>query len=69
LARIKSNLIFEPVQILGDGSYLARFYRNAADRKADRHGIVVRIIEYTLDDPGRPRFPVRTNVLMKLVSS
>ena len=27
LARIKSNLIFEPIRALGDGSYLAKLYR------------------------------------------
>src|SRR5436305_11955167 len=54
LARIKSNLIFEPIRILDDGSYLAKLYRSPADRKRDRDGVVVRIIEYTFDDPGRP---------------
>jgi hypothetical protein len=53
LARIKSNLIFVPVRALGDGSYLAKLYRDAADRRKDRDGILVRIIEYTFDDPGR----------------
>ena len=30
LARIKSNLIFEPIRVLEDGSYLAKLYRSAA---------------------------------------
>lgn len=54
LARIKSNLIFQPIRVLDDGSFLAQFYRSAADREKDRDGILVRIIEYTFDDPGRP---------------
>ena len=54
LARIKSNLIFTPIRVLEDGSYLAKLYRSAADRRQDREGILVRIIEYTFDDPGRP---------------
>jgi hypothetical protein len=54
LARIKSNLIFEPIRVLDDGSYLAKLYRSAADRRRDRDGIPVRIIEYTFDDPDRP---------------
>jgi hypothetical protein len=54
LARIKSNLIFEPIRVLDDGSYLAKLYRSAADRRKNRDGILVRIIEYTFDDPGRP---------------
>jgi hypothetical protein len=54
LARIKKNLIFVPIRVLEDGSYLAKLYRSAADRGQDRDGILVRIIEYTFDDPGRP---------------
>jgi hypothetical protein len=54
LARIKSNLIFEPIRVLDDGSYLAQLYRSPADRRKGRDGIPVRIIEYTFDDPGRP---------------
>src|SRR3954447_19917043 len=54
LARIKSTLIFEPIRVLGDGSYLAKLYRSPADRRKGRDGITVRIIEYTFDDPGRP---------------
>jgi hypothetical protein len=54
LARIKCNLIFGPTEVLPDGSYLSKMYRSAWDRKCDRDGIVVRIIEYTLADSGRP---------------
>jgi hypothetical protein len=54
LARIKKNLVFEPIRVLDDGSYLSKIYRNSGDRKRDRNGILVRIIEYTFDDPGRP---------------
>src|SRR4051794_16959521 len=54
LARIKSNLIFEPIRVLDDGSYLAKLYRSPSDRRKDRDGILVRIIEYAFDDPGRP---------------
>jgi Insertion element 4 transposase N-terminal/Transposase DDE domain len=54
LARIKKNLIFKPTQVLADGSYLAKMYPSARHRDRDEGGIVVRIIEYTLEDPGRP---------------
>jgi hypothetical protein len=54
LARIKKDLVFEPIRALDDGSYLSKVYRNSYDRKVDRNGILVRVIEYTLDDPGRP---------------
>jgi len=53
LVRIKSNMVLEPIERLSDGSYLAKIYRCSDDRKYDRRGIVVRMIEYTLDDPQR----------------
>ena len=33
LARVKSNLIPEPIRHLSDGSYLAKIYRNFYDRR------------------------------------
>lgn len=54
LARIKKTSKFEKLRVLGDGSYLAKMYRNTYDRRNDRGGIVVRVVEYTLEDPGRP---------------
>ena len=53
LARVKSNLIPEPIRHLSDGSYLAKIYRNFYDRSKDRNGIVVRVIRYKRDDPQR----------------
>ena len=53
LARVKKSLIFRPIQRLNDGSYLAKLYLGATDRKHDRNGILVRIVDYTLDDPDR----------------
>jgi len=67
LARIKSNLIFTPIRVLEDGSYLAKLYRSAADRRQDREGILVRIIEYTFDDPGRPGSGERHRLLTTLL--
>lgn len=53
LVRGKSNLVLEPIEKLSDGSYLAKIYPSAKSRRHDRDGIVVRVIEYTLDDPQR----------------
>ena len=36
-----------------DGSSLAKIYPSCYARDKDRQGIVVRVIEYTLDDPQR----------------
>jgi len=53
LVRLKSHMVFKPIRRLSDGSYLAKIYPSSWDRQKDRHGIVVRLIEYTLDDPQR----------------
>lgn len=50
-------------------SYLAKLYRTATDRRRDRHGIVVRIIEYTLDDPARPGRGERHRLLTTLLDA
>ena len=67
LARIKKNLIFRPIRRLRDGSYLAKLYRNVSDRKYDRGGIGVRIIEYTFNDPQRPGTNEKHRLLTTLV--
>ena len=69
LARISSNRIFEPIQVLPDGSYLSKLYRSSADRRRDRGGIVVRIIEYTLDDPTRSGAGERHRLLTTLLDA
>jgi len=54
LIRMKCNLILEPIgERLPDRSYLAKIYPSSYARDKDREGIVVRVIEYTLDDPQR----------------
>jgi hypothetical protein len=53
LARIKNNLVFRPIRRLCDGSYLAKLYPSPRHRDRDEGGLLVRIIEYMLNDPGR----------------
>jgi hypothetical protein len=53
LVRAKSNFVLQPLRRLPDGSYLAKIYPSSYHRQKDRDGIVVRVIEYTLDDPQR----------------
>jgi hypothetical protein len=54
LARARGDLVFEPTAELADGSYLAKLYPSSRHRARDEAGVVVRVIEYTLDDPARP---------------
>ena len=53
LVRIKKNLILRPIERLPDGSFLAKIYLTEWARHRDREGIVIRVIEYTLNDPQR----------------
>ena len=53
LWRVRSNITLTPLEVLSDGSYLARIYPEPRDRRRDRRGQIVRVITYTLDDPQR----------------
>jgi len=54
LARVKTGLLFTPIRRFKDRSFLAKLYPTARARHQDQDGILVRIIEYTFRDPGRP---------------
>jgi hypothetical protein len=53
LIRLKKDLILRPIERLPDGSFLAKIYPSSYNRDKDREGIVIRVIEYTLNDPQR----------------
>ena len=53
LFRVQKSMVFKPIQVFDDGSYLAKVYRSNWYRENDSGGILVRVIEYTLDDPQR----------------
>ena len=65
LIRCRNDRLLPVIKRLSDGSYLSRVYRNRYDQQKDCHGIVVRVIEYTLDDPNR----VGCGELHRLVTS
>jgi hypothetical protein len=67
LARVKNGLIFQPIRNLSDGSYLAKVYPTFRHRRKDQNGILVRIIEYTFDDPGRPGNKIMHRLLTTLL--
>jgi hypothetical protein len=66
VARIKNGLVFRR---LCDGSYLAKLYASPRHRDRDEGGVVVRIIEYTLDDPGRAASGQRHRLLTTLLDA
>lgn len=53
LARIKKNLILDPIKHFSDGSYLAKLYTNKTTRRHDKDGIFVRVIDYKIGDTTR----------------
>ena len=54
LGRVGDRGVFPVVRTLGDGSFLATIYPTGRDRRHRTHGLLVRVIEYTFDDPNRP---------------
>lgn len=65
LWRVKKNLKLPCLQRLEDGSYLSRVYASDKDRRHDKDGIVVRVIEYTLEGvpDAEPLYRLITTIL------
>lgn len=53
LVRGFKSMVLKPIEHLPDGSYLAKIYPSHWYRENNHSGIVVRVIDYTLDDPQR----------------
>lgn len=69
LARLPGHVKAKPVQSLEDGSYLAYIY--PSDQRRRRHGEhrLVRVIEYTIDDPARPGHGKRHRLVTTLLDA
>jgi hypothetical protein len=65
LWRTRQNARLDVDQRLRDGSYLSRIYPSTPDRRKERNGIVVRVIDYRLRDiPGaEPVYRLITTIL------
>ena len=68
LARVQTRLTLTLLRRLGDGSYLAKLYPSAQARRQDREGLLVRVIEYTHDDPQRPGCGQRHRLITDLLN-
>jgi hypothetical protein len=55
LWRLKHNTVFHVEERLADGSFLSQLYQSPNDRRKGLPGVPIRVIEYALDDPGRPQ--------------
>jgi hypothetical protein len=67
LWRVRTDLVLPRERSLDDGSFLSRIYPNQTDQRAGRHGVTVRVVEYGLDDPGRPQAKDRYRLLTTML--
>lgn len=65
LWRTKSNHLLPVAERLADGSYLSELYASSDRRRTD--GIAVRVIEYAIEDPGRPDTDTRYRLLSTIL--
>jgi hypothetical protein len=65
LWRARQNARLDVDRRLPDGSYLSRIYASTSDRRNERNGIVVRVVDYRLDGvPGtEPIYRLMTTLL------
>ena len=63
--RVKKNLILPCLKRFRDGSYLSRIYASAKNRRHERSGIDVRVVEYTIDSipDAEPVYRLITTIL------
>jgi hypothetical protein len=67
LGRVSASARLEPEEPLADGSFLTTLYPSDAARRRRDAGLVVRVIEYTIDDPARPRPGERYRLVTSLL--
>lgn len=67
VGRVGKTIGLPVEQVLPDGSYLATVYATATARRQHGDGIVVRVIEYTIDDPARPGHGERYRLITSLL--
>jgi hypothetical protein len=67
LGRVPSQVVFEKVRTLADGSYLADIYPTTRDKRHHTNALRVRILEYTWDDPDRPGHGQRHRLVTTLL--
>jgi transposase IS4-like protein/DDE family transposase len=69
VGRVGKALVLHPEQILADGTFLTRIYPSPKARRQQQDGILVRVIEYTIDDPARPGHGQRHRLLTSLLDA
>ena len=69
LGRVGKHVVFKPAETFHDGSYLAVIYPSDKDRRHQTHGLIVRVIEYTLDEPNRTGHGERHRLVTTLLDA
>lgn len=69
LGRILPYVSLVPVEHLADGTYLAHLRPGKRKQRATGERLLVRVIEYTIDDPQRPGHQQRHRLITTLLSS
>jgi hypothetical protein len=67
LGPVPCHLILQPIRSLSDGSYLAKVYPTQRQRLRDHNGLVVRVLQYTFDDPARTGHGERHRLITSLL--
>ena len=66
LWRTRSSHRLPVIERLSDGSFVSEVYASQ-DRRRRQHGLPVRVIEYEIDDPGRPARDTRYRLLTTIL--
>ena len=69
VGRVADHVVIERVRTLEDGSYLAMIYPSTRDHRHHDKGMIIRVIEYTLDDPKRPGHGQRHRLVITLLDA
>lgn len=69
LGRVPSHVRFTPLRRLPDGSYLAYIQPSEYERRKAGERLLVRVIEYTIDDPARPGHGERHRLVTSLLDA
>jgi len=69
LGRVGDHVVFERAETFEDGSYLAVIYPTGKDKRRRTHGLTVRVIEYTLDEPNRTGHGERHRLVTTLLDA
>jgi len=69
LGLVPSHVVLQPIERLHDGSYLAKMYPTFKHRRQDREAVVVRVLEYTFDEPARTGHGERHRLITNLLDA